>query len=262
MRRPAPLPGSSAVALAGLVVLVAILAFAALAGCAGLPSPLAGAGPLAAAPEGRFLSLASGVVYLPAGFDPDRNGAWPATVVLHGYGELSRSLAARAFWKLLADRYGIVLAFPETGRMGWREARASPDTALVLGWLKTLRRQSWLKPGGLQLAGWSAGAIMAQGFTILNRSQADGKPLADSFGIISGGFGTVLQAELKGDPAMRRAVRVPMTMVWGDQEPPSQGPIAADYLRSIGWDVELVVHPGGHVLAAEYADAFLVKNRR
>ncbi|MBN1501693.1 MAG: hypothetical protein JW982_16155 [Spirochaetes bacterium] len=211
---------------------------------------------------GTFTDLPGGRLYLPLDWKLSDTNQWPVTVVLHGYGELSRSLSSRYYWEEYAEELGIVLFFVETNHMGWIEQRNSDDTKLIIRILKTFRSQSWVKPQSIQLFGWSAGAIMAQGFSAINKMQKDGFPLFDKLVTASGGFGTVLSWELEKNPELKNAVRIPAFMFWGQLEPDDHGKDASEYLRKLGWQVDTATHPEGHVLDPKLVYEGLKRNRK
>jgi predicted esterase len=254
-----------------------VLAFLALSACARsapagfveAPVPTADDSPagdplegLDAARPGVYADLRGGRLYLPSYWTPGMEGGWPVTVVLHGYGNLSRSLSGMPFWEPLAEEYGVVLFFADRGTMGWDERRGSLDDILLQRILRGFRSKGWIKPGGIQLFGWSAGAIMAMGMAAANVKDSNGNPLFDRLAAASGGFGLIMEKELERDPALRRAFRVPVFASWGEEEPPDHGKAASTYLAERGWTVETLVHPGGHILPEETVREALSRNRR
>jgi predicted esterase len=214
------------------------------------------------AAPGASVDIPAGRLYLPRAWRPADRASWPVTVVLHGYGELSRSLSGRPAWEELAEEFGIVLFFAETGHMGWIERRDSADTRLLMAVLKSFRRKPWARPGGLQLFGWSAGAIMAEGFVGLNRPQADRRPLFDRLAAVSGGFGGVMEDELKANPRLDGIERSDAFISWGDQEDADHGRKAAAFLAALGFKVETTTQPDGHVLTDRQMREALSRNRR
>jgi predicted esterase len=216
---------------------------------------------LEAAAPGSYVDLPGGRLYLPSSWKPDRSGGWPVTVVLHGYGNLSRSLSVMPFWTPLAEEYQIVLFFADRGTMGWDERRRSLDEILLRRVLGGFRSRKWVRPGGIQLFGWSAGAIMVIGMTAINVEGTDGKPLFDRLAVASGGFGLIMEKELAKDPDLRGAARVPIYATWGEAEASDHGKDAAAYLAERGWPVETETHPGGHILPEETVRGALACNR-
>ncbi len=275
--RPALRRGSLALALPILAVLAACATVAACAtseaGFVESAVPASGVAPDGAAPAedplegleaarpGAYADLRGGRLYLPSAWTPGRAGGWPVTVVLHGYGNLSRSLSGMPFWIPAAEEYGIVLFFADRGTLGWDERRGSLDDLLLRRILRGLRDRSWVAQDGVQLFGWSAGAIMAMGMAAVNRPGFDGRPLFDRLAAASGGFGYVMERELARDGDMRGAARVPVFAAWGVAEAADHGETAAAYLAARGWKVETAVHPGGHVLPEETVRAALSRNR-
>ncbi len=233
-----------------------------LSSCAASPSqdPLAG---IENAAVGTYTDLGGGRLYLPPGWKAEDREKWPVTVILHGYGTLSRSLSVMPFWIPLAEEYDLVLFFADRGTMGWDERRDSLDTRLIERILRTFRSKSWVRENSIQLFGWSAGAIMAQGFTAINAKQKDGTPLFDSLAAASGGFGLIMDRERagRGDP-FAHSVRVPVYVFWGEAEASDHGKDAADFLTKNGWSVETSTHPGGHVLPEESVREVLSRNRK
>jgi predicted esterase len=213
------------------------------------------------ATPGAYADLPGGRLYLPSSWTPARGGGWPVTVVLHGYGNLSRSLSVMPFWIPLAEEYRIVLFFADRGTMGWDERRGSLDEILLRRVLGGFRSRPWVRPGGIQLFGWSAGAIMAMGMTAINIQAPDGSPLFDRLAAASGGFGLIMEKELAKDPNLRGAARVPIYAAWGEAEASDHGKDAAAYLAERGWPVEMETHPGGHILPEETVRGALSRNR-
>lgn len=187
---------------------------------------------------GTFTDLEDGRIYLPLGWNCNDINKWPVTIVLHGFGELSRSLSQRPIWKDSADELGIVLFFVETGHMGWYEKHNSEDTKIIIKILKAFRKKPWVKENNIQLFGWSAGAIMVMGFNALNKKQSDSKPLFDKLATISGGFGIIMEKEVKKNPKLKKSIRIPAFICWGEKEPNDHGKDAAQYLKNQGWRVE------------------------
>jgi predicted esterase len=245
-----------------LLVMILFIAWVSppLSSCApASPDPLDG---IEALQVGTYIDIPAGRLYLPQTWLASDEKAWPVTVILHGYGELSRSLSGRPAWIELAEKYGIVLFFVETGHMGWIERRDSADTRLITAVLRSFRRKPWVKPGGLQLMGWSAGAIMTQGMVGINRVQPDGSPLFDRLAAVSGGFGSVLDDELKKNPRLDGVIRVPVFISWGEQEAPDHGCKAAVSLQDLGFRVQTATQPGDHVLTDPQIRQALSGNRR
>ena len=209
---------------------------------------------------GAFSDLPNGRLYLPRDWNVDDIKKWPVTIVLHGYGELSYSLSSRPIWQSSADDLGIVLFFVEIGHMGWYETHDSDDSKIIISIMKAFRKTKWVKENSLQLLGFSAGAIMAMGFNALNKNQSDGKPLFDKFAAISGGFGTIMERELKKNSKLKKSVRIPAFVAWGEKEPSDHGKDAAEYLKKLGWQVETMTHPGGHILVNNLVYESLLRN--
>jgi predicted esterase len=242
--------------MATLAVLCALTLL--FSSCASFNSnPLKGMGPTTA---GNFTRLDSGMLYLPSGWTSAET--WPVTVVLHGYGELSLGLSAKYFWKDWAERYGIVLFFPETGHMGWHEDPSSDDTRQLLAVFRFFRKTSWVKKDGIQLFGWSAGSIMALDLVALNRETRTGAELFDRAVIFSGGFGTPMDERLRKDPKLTGISRTPIFFAWGEAEGADHGRDASATLAGLGWNVETATHPGGHYIDPELSGIALSRNRR
>jgi hypothetical protein len=102
---------------------------------------------------------------------------------------------------------------------------------------------------------------MAQGYAGRNRKQPDGKPLFDRLAAGSGGFGTVMEKEIRNDPRLSTSVPVPVFVFWGEKEASDHGKDAAHYLGELGWQVETMMHPGGHVLVESLVREALMRNR-
>lgn len=211
--------------------------------------------------SGTFIDLPEGRLYLPKGWSINDINKWPVTIVLHGFGELSRSLSQRPIWNDSADEFGIVLFFVETGHVGWYEKHNSTDTKIIINIMKSFRKKSWVKDKSIQLLGWSAGAIMAMGFNALNVKQSDGKPLFDRLAAISGGFGIIMEKELKRNPNLKKSIPIPAFIAWGEKEPDDHGKNAAQILKNLGWQMETMTHPDGHVLVNNLVKEALLKNK-
>lgn len=209
---------------------------------------------------GTFVDLPDGRIYLPIGWSSNDTNKWPVTIILHGFGELSRSLSQRPIWKDSSDELGIVLFFVETGHMGWYEKHDSTDTKIIINIMKAFRRKSWVKDKSIQLFGWSAGAIMAMGFNSLNKKQQDGKPLFDKLATISGGFGIIMEKEIKKNPKLKKTIPIPLFICWGEKEPGDHGKDAAQYLKNLGWQTETMTHPDGHILVNNLVKEALLRN--
>lgn len=96
-------------------------------------------------------------------FAPDKGGAMPLVILLHGAGRDGLSLVE--MWKDVATRDGIALLAPDGIDANWRLADGDPDFIAAL--VEKMIAQHDIDPARIYLFGHSAGATYAQ--YLLNR---------------------------------------------------------------------------------------------
>jgi phospholipase/carboxylesterase len=246
--------------LRALVACLAVAAFAANGVLA--ESPRGAAADIEARPDPAHATLAAAPkpglntlpgmpwakVYIPAGYSPERPA--PMALMLHGSGDRGQTMI-RAFQEL-ADEHGVILLAPDALDYSWdimvagahlrgttRVPQWGPDVDRIDAALKQAFGAYAVDPERISLIGFSDGA--GYGLSL-------GTNNADLFGtVIAFAPGLLMRVEGEG--------RGRVMLVHGDRDEvlsvkPTRE-IFKPVLEQLGFDVELRLFRGGHVMPDE-----------
>lgn len=247
--------------LRALVACLAVASFGATAVSAN-PSPRGGAAEIEARPVlapaslkpapapgfGALPDMPWAKVYIPANYNPEHPA--PMALLLHGSGDRGQTMI-RAFQDL-ADQHGVILLAPDALNYSWdimvagahlrgvtRVPQWGPDVDRIDGALKQAFSSYAVDPEQVSLIGFSDGA--GYGLSL-------GTNNADLFSTVIA-FAPGLLMRVEGQERGR------VMLVHGDRDEvlplkPTRD-IFAPALEGLGFDVELRVFRGGHVMPEE-----------